>query len=180
MYEYLNTIKEGFPYPQCKFALFEEYIKIFGDRIEDQVNLLELGVFKGASVKFWSEFYLTHPESKIIGVDTNPRGIYNNKVKLYKCSQGDTEELIKIVKENNGFDIVIDDCSHDYDLTLHSFTVLWKFLAPGGYYVIEDWTVIQKRGSLLIYDLLYNIRYSEINLIFKRDPHISIAFLRKG
>jgi hypothetical protein len=39
------------------------------------------------------------------------------------------------------FGLIVDDASHDGNLTVRSFGLLWPLVQPGGYYVIEDWTV---------------------------------------
>jgi hypothetical protein len=41
--------------------------------------------------------------------------------------------------ERGGFDIIIDDASHNYPLSLASFNGLFPLLRPGGVYVLEDW-----------------------------------------
>jgi hypothetical protein len=35
----------------------------------------------------------------------------------------------------------VDDASHQGEHTRSSFDLLWPLVQPGGYYVIEDWTV---------------------------------------
>jgi hypothetical protein len=36
-------------------------------------------------------------------------------------------------------DFIIDDCSHEYELTKRSFEITWPMLKSGGHYLIEDW-----------------------------------------
>ncbi|HYX42220.1 MAG TPA: hypothetical protein VE821_11005, partial [Pyrinomonadaceae bacterium] len=56
--------------------------------------------------------------------------------------QQDTELLDRIAREcaPDGFDVIIDDCSHIGVLARVSFWHLFeRHLKPGGFYVIEDW-----------------------------------------
>jgi len=47
-----------------------------------------------------------------------------------------------------GFDIIIDDCSHIGEFTAVSFWHLFdRHLKPGGLYVIEDWGTGYMRGT---------------------------------
>ena len=50
----LNTHPEG-----QKFAL----------KPEDSRQIVEIGVYEGASTCFWSDFYLDHPDSRLISID---------------------------------------------------------------------------------------------------------------
>jgi len=50
----LNTHPEG-----QKFAL----------KPEDSRQIVEIGVYEGASTCFWSDFYLNHPDSRLISID---------------------------------------------------------------------------------------------------------------
>jgi predicted O-methyltransferase YrrM len=61
----------------------------------------------------------------------------------YGVDQGDTEQLGMILEAEFGaepLDLVIDDASHQLDLTRASFNLLYPRLRPGGMYVIEDWS----------------------------------------
>ena len=56
--------------------------------------------------------------------------------------QGDTTRIGSIARQgfkNKSIDLIIDDCSHHYDLTKGCFEHLFGLLRPGGAYVIEDW-----------------------------------------
>ena len=56
-------------------------------------------------------------------------------------NQGHAEQLRTIVRLDDlaPLDLVIDDASHQYELTRRSFNTLFALLRPGGHYVIEDW-----------------------------------------
>ena len=65
--------------------------------------------------------------------------------KVWFGDQANVTFLLQVVAEyasmNNGqntWDIIIDDGGHYKDLMEISFATLWQFVAPGGYYIIED------------------------------------------
>jgi SAM-dependent methyltransferase len=117
---------------------YEEY---FQPLIDEQVKLLELGILKGGSLLLWRDYFA---KGVVVGLDLNPVSIpdESGRIRLYQGQQQDTGLLDRIAKENapEGFDIIIDDCSHIGELTRISFWHLFEHhLKPGGIYVIEDW-----------------------------------------
>lgn len=64
------------------------------------------------------------------------------RIRLYQGGQQETTLLDRIAREcaPEGFDVIIDDCSHVGELARVSFWHLFdNHLKPGGLYVIEDW-----------------------------------------
>jgi hypothetical protein len=114
-------------------ALFEPF------RFE-RVALLELGVFQGGSLRGWAEYF---PYGVIAGVDLQvPELPEHDRVRVYAADQADVSALSRVATEvaPNGFDIVIDDCSHIARLAKVSFWHLFNnHLKAGGLYLIEDW-----------------------------------------
>jgi len=184
----VGSITSNFPYATKKYTggLIGEYIVKFGKTISAKTTLMEIGTLRGGFIRFCSECWLTSPESVVVGVDVNPRGKYSDNVTMYKCNQFNTQGLIDIAEKHKFFDIIIDDASHQYKQTENCFKTLWSYVKAGGYYVVEDWTVI---GSF-VYDIEkqkddYNI--SECDIIKKGNipharvnPKLAIAFFKKG
>ncbi|MCL5884446.1 MAG: class I SAM-dependent methyltransferase [Deltaproteobacteria bacterium] len=105
------------------------------------VRLLELGIYKGDSLRFWSEFF---PSGIVAVLDKDSVDITptNPRIKTYQGRQEDIVLLDRIAAEvaPDGFDVIIDDCAHIGELCRASFRHLFtNHLKPGGYYVIEDW-----------------------------------------
>lgn len=118
------------------------YEEHFQPLVNEEVKLLELGVYKGGSLLLWRDYF---PSGVIVGLDLNPVDIPDEtgRIRIYQGQQQDTALLDWIAKENapSGFDIIIDDCSHIGELTRISFWHLFdNHLKPGGLYVIEDWS----------------------------------------
>jgi hypothetical protein len=114
-------------------------------------NIVDLGIFKGGSVALYQELFSPR---RIVGIDWSSdrvealdrfiaRHALHDDVRLYyQTSQGDQERLSWIVQENFGdqpLDLVIDDCSHMYEMTKSSLNLLLPRIREGGLYVIEDW-----------------------------------------
>ncbi len=117
---------------------YEEYFSHLSDK---PIKLLELGVYKGGSLFMWRDYF---EKGHIIGLDFYPTKISDasGRIKTYQGRQEDRNLLDRIALENapEGFDIIIDDCSHIASLSRISFWHLFEnHLKPGGIYVIEDW-----------------------------------------
>lgn len=117
------------------------YNKYFQPLQKEEINLLELGVYKGGSLLMWRNYF---NKGTIVGLDIDPVKLDDSidRIHIYQGQQQDKQLLDRIRKENtsDGFDIIIDDASHFGELTSLSFWYLFEnHLKPGGIYVIEDW-----------------------------------------
>ena len=118
-----------------------DFENAFGSMREKPVAMLELGVFHGGSLQTWRDYFAAGP---VVGLDLNPVEIPDpsGRIKTYAGSQSDLDLLDRIRREcaPDGFDVIIDDCSHLGSLTAASFWHLYpRHLKAGGIYVIEDW-----------------------------------------
>lgn len=104
-----------------------------------EINLLEIGIDKGESISLWK--YLL-PKACIFGIDlTRECAKYaeGEKVKIFIGNQRDTDFLMRVVEEANGFfDLIIDDCGHHSSEQIVCFEFLFKYLRDGGMYIVED------------------------------------------
>ena len=119
-------------------ANYEEHFAPFVDK---EVRLLELGIHKGGSLQLWRDYF---PKGGIAGLDLMPVTLEDasGRIRTYQGLQQDTDLLDRIARETapEGFDIIIDDCSHIGEPTRISFWHLFEnHLKPGGIYAIEDW-----------------------------------------
>jgi hypothetical protein len=116
------------------------YERLFEPMRYMQLSLLELGVLNGSSLAAWAAYF---PYARIAGVDLNvPAIALDERIRMYAGSQADTGLLSRAAGEiaPDGFDIVIDDCSHIGSLAKTSFWHLFiNHMKPQGLYVIEDW-----------------------------------------
>jgi predicted O-methyltransferase YrrM len=135
---------------------FEYYAELIHDA--NVRNLFELGIFEGGSALL---FALLFDWLRVVAIDLRPpdaavlahlkRLGLENRVKLYYgTSQDNRKALERAAKEGFGetpFDMVVDDCSHVYELTRASFEILFPGLRHQGVYVIEDWAWAHWEGT---------------------------------
>lgn len=115
------------------------YEMFFGPMRDEHVKLLEVGIFAGASLRAWRQYF---KNGEISGIDL--RGDYEYLIEegckaTYIVDQSSREQLDKFNNEHRDeFTIIVDDGAHDADLQLLTFEVLFEGLRPGGLYCIED------------------------------------------
>jgi len=119
----------------------EYYAAAFSPLCEQDIRLLELGVYQGGSLLMWRDYF---PHGQVAGLDLNPVQLDDptGRIHLYLGSQEDTSLLDRMAAEvaPQGFDFIIDDCSHLAGPARASFWHLFEYhLKPGGIYAIEDW-----------------------------------------
>ena len=111
------------------------YESHFNKLKNEKLNILEIGILKGESLKLLKNYFIN---SNIYGIDINKIDLNEERLKTYQMSQGDCESF----KSNFGdlkFDIIIDDGSHMTKHQIDSFIYLFDtMLVDGGLYVIED------------------------------------------
>jgi hypothetical protein len=118
------------------------YEEWFGPLREQPLRLLEIGVYDpaapAASLKSWYEYF---PHATIYGydiIDTHHH-FDNDRVTTFVGDQSNPADLAQFVKSSGGgFDIIIDDGSHNDRHQQTSLAYLLPHLKPGGQYIIED------------------------------------------
>ncbi len=105
-----------------------------------QNNILEIGscMFGGGGLLALEEYF---PNSRIFGVDNNCEPCKENlkghdRIKLFNrdAYNGELERTIMSM----GFDIIIDDCLHEFSNQSDLLRVFRYNLTDRGFYVIED------------------------------------------
>ncbi len=132
------SLKEiGLKYPTNKndYGFLDIYEKYFKDLREKKLNILEIGVDKGDSLRLWKEYFFN---SEICGIDIDKKDFTIQDVKIYQGDQNDKTLLDKIAKKHGKFDIIIDDGSHVSKHIINSFNYLFDHLSKNGIYIVED------------------------------------------
>jgi len=136
MRDLLDIVKEYKPSKAARaYPIYQEYARHF-ERIRHlKLNLLEIGVAMGGSLRTWQEYF---PNAQIYGIDKNKKALFSDeRIKTFHGRQDDLAFLEEVVKEINGsLDIVIDDGAHRYDQQLASLQVLLPHAEL--YYAIQD------------------------------------------
>jgi SAM-dependent methyltransferase len=176
---------------------FDAYGQVLGEFAP--ANVMELGIRTGGSTVFFTA--LLQPE-KMVSIDICKTAAALERFRAehpdgrrvsthYRTSQDDERKLADILaREMDGpLDLVIDDASHDYDLSRSSFEILFPRLRPGGCYVIEDWQWAHQPGvniwkdkpalSNLVFQLMM-VCAGRPDLVAKIQVFPGIAFVMKG
>jgi hypothetical protein len=99
-------------------------------------TLLELGVYRGNSLRMWDAFF---PRAMVIGLDLEE--IAAERAPQFEVtigSQDDPRVLQGILDRHSDLRVVVDDASHITSLTIASFRYLFPRLPRGSLYIIED------------------------------------------
>lgn len=132
------------------------YHEILAPRVESVRRVLEIGICvtrdikngrTGASLFMWEEFF---PNAQIYGIDIDRASMVNKgRISSYWGDQGDEASLHVAVEGMGGpgFDVIVDDGSHDPVLQLAAARTMLPMLNVGGTYFIEDIYVDPKRIS---------------------------------
>jgi hypothetical protein len=114
------------------------YDNLFQSLRRKKINILEIGVLNGASLRLWQQAF---PKARIIGIDKTKhwQKMAGNldRVKVITGNQED-EKTINIAKKYGPYHIIIDDANHRPGIQWEMFCHFWPMLASGGFYVIED------------------------------------------
>lgn len=120
------------------FDIYSRYFEAYRDR---PIRMLEIGVFRGGSLRMWKEYF--HPDSTIVGIDIDKscaaHELAEQNVFVRIGSQANPDFLAEVSREFGPFDIILDDGSHKTHHQIISFGALFKSaLKDGGCYMVED------------------------------------------
>lgn len=115
----------------------EVYEKFFEPIRFEAERIFEIGVWRGDSLRLWAAYF---PNARIFGIDIEDTSMYaTERITTFVADQSDREQLRKFIEAHGGdFDVIIDDGGHSMKQQQVSFGYLFRFVRPGGYYVIED------------------------------------------
>lgn len=124
---------------------WEHYILVYHREVEQilasgaPVNILEVGVQNGGSLEVWAKYLPMG--STVLGVDIDAKvaslHFTNPAITVAVADATDLDQMERLLG-NRSFDIIVDDGSHRSDDIVATFGILFRYLAPGGRYVIED------------------------------------------
>ena len=133
----MDLIQIGKKYPTSKnisgfLEIYEEYFTALRN---EKINILEIGIDKGDSLRLWREYF---SNAQICGIDLFQKNISIDNVDILIGDQSDYSFLKTVVNKYHNFDIIIDDGSHLSKDIISSFKFLFPFLNNNGLYVVED------------------------------------------
>jgi hypothetical protein len=119
------------------------YERFLFDKRDSIQQIIEIGVLRGSSIQMW-ERYL--PNAKILGLDINPEHFsekqFGPRVSLAVCNAANEFELVPLLNSNGilpgSVDVIIEDGSHRVSDQVRTLSAAWKYVKPGGLYILED------------------------------------------
>jgi hypothetical protein len=138
----LFKLWQGIPGGSKWSQYFAAYEAVFSGVRHDRLKVLEIGVFRGSSLRLWRK-YFDHPETLIVGIDIDPACAQyadpEHGVQVMIGSQVDSAFLDRVIQRFGLFDIIIDDGSHLSGHVIATFNKLFlDGLAQSGIYLAED------------------------------------------
>ncbi len=117
------------------FDIYERHFNRFRGR---EINILEIGIFHGGSIKLWQDYFGT--QINLYAVDINPtcKNIEEENVHVFIGSQSDRDFLRKLKNEIPIIDILIDDGGHTMEQQIVTFEELYDHVDENGVYLCED------------------------------------------
>lgn len=122
-------------------------------------RIVEVGIANGEGLQM---FRTLCPHADLYGVDNRPTTATSAGAVAAGAIIviGDQADPALADQLPGTFDLIVDDASHDNNLTWRTWTNLWPKVSAGGTYVIEDWNHAGGLCEQLARDLL---------LVFRED-----------
>ena len=132
----MNLIEIGKKYPSSKniSGFIQLYEKYFSSLKNSKINILEIGVEGGDSLRIWREYFTN---ANICGIDIDKKDFKIDNTEILQGDQSDKNFLKTLIDKYKNFDIIIDDGSHQAKHIIASFKFLFPHLNNNGIYVIE-------------------------------------------
>jgi demethylmacrocin O-methyltransferase len=104
---------------------------------DDPIRLFEIGIDKGGSLGMWYDYF---PKAKIFAIDIEDRAsMQNARTRTFIADQSKRDQLQRAIDKLGGdFEFILDDGGHTMEQQQVSLGFLFKFVKPGGYYILED------------------------------------------
>jgi hypothetical protein len=179
LFEYFNSDKGNFFFNQYAKSLKKEkihgheysifYETYFKDIKNNEINILELGSFKGGAAAAFSFFF---KNSRIYSGDLYP-DIFNfasKRISNFKINTSSEYSIKNIIINNNlKYDIIIEDAGHFLKDQIISLFLLFKKLKPKGFFVVEELDFPDTRKDMNIYNEKPSLRQILSAIIKKED-----------
>ncbi len=102
------------------------------------LSFLEIGVYRGGSVRMWRDFLGQGARVTFADIDPACKALELPGTEIRIGDQSDPAFLAALARDRGPFDLIVDDGGHQMAQQITSFTHLWPHLADGGLYVVED------------------------------------------
>ena len=135
----MNTLDElALKHGTDKSSLCHHYTRVYESYLETRRErvgcVLEIGVWRGCSLKMWADYF---PNARIVGLDVSAADLpadLSDRVEFHLTDGTKVPSAL----EQTTFDLIVDDGSHQSRDIIHAFEAWFPRVKPGGVYVIED------------------------------------------
>jgi hypothetical protein len=89
----------------------DKYEKYLPFKRSDEINIMEIGVLNGDSLRTWKDYFF---KANILGIDINPNCKEHEgpRISVEIGSQADGNFLSRTRQQYGPFDMILDDASH--------------------------------------------------------------------
>lgn len=117
---------------------FEIYDRHFNKFRNQEVHVVEFGVYQGGSLHMWKNYF--GPRCHIYGVDINPacKDLEEDQITIFIGDQEDRSFLQNLRSKLPRIDIFIDDGGHMMNQQIVTFEEMFPPVQENGIYVCED------------------------------------------
>jgi len=113
------------------------YGALFKDIKDSASRVMEVGTYKGASLRSWKSYFTT---AEIYGIDIDPDTVFvEPRINTMLADQNKIDSLGNVNKTwQHKYDVVIDDGWHQPEASVFTMLAFVPQLGKGGIYVLED------------------------------------------
>jgi hypothetical protein len=138
LYDIFNKTSDGSIHKWHHY--FQIYNRHFSKYIGKKVNILEIGIDKGGSVKMWKKYFGS--KVAVYGLDIDPAAKKyadpKNGIHIFIGDQSDRKFMRGLMKKLPKIDILIDDGGHTTKQQINTFLECYDKIAEDGVYLCED------------------------------------------
>jgi Methyltransferase domain len=120
----------------------DHYLDVYDHLLADwqgrDISFLEIGVYKGGSLRMWREFFAPTARMTFLDIDPACKALELPGTEIRIGDQADAGFLAATARDRGPFHLIVDDGGHRMHQQITSFQALWPHLADRGLYIVED------------------------------------------
>lgn len=141
---YDNLCNSGFESDKGTIhSYLEVYEEILAPYRETAKNILEIGIFKGDSLRMWQKYFIGNACG--VDCDIKPHGGMADLTEMVESHEFDilifdATNKYEVDKRFNSikFDVIVEDAGHSVEQQVELYNIWKNYLTPNGIYIIED------------------------------------------
>ncbi len=139
---------------------YDPYYRALAAALPPGPTVVEIGTADGAGLRYFRSVF---DPSLLAGVDRYPTPGAKAAAGRFVVAEQNSP-LLPVLLGGEQWDLVVDDASHDNRLTTETLRIMWPMVAPGGAYVIEDWSHANMTCGFLAQQLPFAFAEDEANI----------------